>query len=70
MEYNDENIKDENIEMPGVFVTVCSKTICISLDDGTNSNYYDLAQIEEFQGRLAIAAAKLRGKLAKEATSQ
>lgn len=30
----------------------------------------NLSQLEEFQGRLAIAAVKLRGKLAKEATSQ
>jgi hypothetical protein len=30
---------------------------------------FNLSQIEEFQGRLAIAAAKLRGKFAKEATN-
>lgn len=31
---------------------------------------FTLRELEEFQGRLAIAAAKLRGNLAKEATGQ
>jgi hypothetical protein len=30
---------------------------------------FTLNEFEEFQGQMAIAAAKLRGKLAKEATS-
>lgn len=37
---------------------------------GLSCIYLNLQQVEELQGQLAIAAAKLRGKLAKEATSQ
>jgi hypothetical protein len=37
--------------------------------DTTHSKFLTLSELEDFQGRLAIAAAKLRGKLAKEATS-
>jgi hypothetical protein len=37
-------------------------------DPQTYHKHLNLSELEEFQGRLAIAAAKLRGKLAKEAT--
>jgi hypothetical protein len=56
-------------EIDGLSVEVCNETICISLDCGENNNYYSLTQVQEIQGLLAIAAAKLRGKLAKEATN-
>lgn len=66
----------EDEEVDFIEVLQCDgdkKYACISVyveGAGLSCIYLNLQQVEEFQGQLAIAASKLRMKIAKEATSQ
>lgn len=55
-----------------ITLEVSTSEVCIVIYQENNlvaDINFTLPELEEFQGRLAIAAAKLRGKLAKETAS-